>query len=113
VLLFRERQYMAPVKLPTTRLNCDELGPTTKPHLLRDAAGHLLLLGDRHRDALATLRTAATKDFTTTTGLLAGTEAVGALAALVMRLVRTLHGNISGAFARRDRYAINEGVSSR
>jgi hypothetical protein len=37
---------------------------------------------------------------------------VGALAALVMRLVRTLHGNLSG-FARRDRYAIAFGVSSR
>ena len=69
-----------------------------------------LLLGDRHRDALAALRATATEDFTTTTGLLASTEAVRALAALVMRLIRTLHGS-SPAFAERDRYALGPGVS--
>ncbi len=102
---------MTAVQLLTLRLDGHELGTTTEPHLLRNAAAHArLLLGDRHRDALTALRATATKDFTTTTGLLASTEAVRALAALVMRLIRTLHGS-SPAFAERDRYALGPGVS--
>jgi hypothetical protein len=74
-------------------LDGDELGTSSEPHLLGDAARHAcLLLGDRHRDTLASLRTTATKDFTTTTGLLTGAEAVRALAALIVGLIRTLHG---------------------
>jgi hypothetical protein len=53
-----------------------------------------LLLRGGHRDALAALRTATTQHFTSTAGLLASTEAMGALAALVVGLIGTLaHGN--------------------
>src|SRR3569623_344813 len=100
---------MAPMELATTRLDREEFSSTTKPHLLRDAARHLLL-GDRHADALATLRSAATEYLAASTGLLTGSEAVRALSAFIMRLVRTLHG-LSPAFAERDRYAIGTGVS--
>jgi hypothetical protein len=51
-----------------------------------------LLLRDRDRDPLAPLGASATEDFTAAAGLLARTEPVGALAALIVRLVGTLHG---------------------
>ena len=94
----RERQHVAPMQLLAVRLDGDVLGASTEPHLLRDAARHRLLLGDRHRDALAALRATATKDLTATTGLLARTESVGAFAALVVRLVRTLAHGMTPAF---------------
>ena len=85
----RKRQDVAPVELLAISLDFDVVRTSTEPHLLRDAA-HALLLGDRHRDAFATLGATATKHLATTTGLLAGTEAVRPFAALVMRLIRTL-----------------------
>src|SRR5262249_58612959 len=63
----------------------------SEPHLLGDAAGHLLLR-DRHRDALAALCTAAAQHFATGARLLARTETMRALATLVVGLVRALHG---------------------
>lgn len=54
--------------------------------------GNASLLRGRHRDALAALRAAATENFTTATGLLASAEAMRALAALVVWLIRALHG---------------------
>src|SRR5688572_8411738 len=50
------------------------------------------LLRSRHRDALAPFGPASAEDLATATGLLAGAEAMGALAALVVRLVGALHG---------------------
>src|SRR3954470_22138238 len=50
------------------------------------------LLRGRHRDALTTLGATATQDFASTTGLLARAKPVGALAALVVRLIGALHG---------------------
>src|SRR5688572_31726535 len=70
-----------------------------------------LLLRDRHRNAFAALCATATQHLATTTGLLAGTKTVRPFAALVMRLIRTLHG-FSPAFAERDRYSLASGVSS-
>lgn len=103
-------QDVTPVQLLAFALDREELGSSPEPHLLGDAAGHRLLLGDGHRDALATLGAAATKHLATTTGLLASTEAVRAFAALVMRLIRALHG-MTPAFADRDRYSTMSRVS--
>src|SRR5690349_20232301 len=105
---------MAPVQFLPVRLNGDELSTFAEPHLFRNAAHRNSLLGDRHRDALATLRATATKDFTTTTGLLARTETVSAFAALVVRLVRTLaHGITPASFSGADRYSrIDGGVKA-
>ncbi len=94
-------------------LDRDEFGTFTEAHLFRDAPTHCLLLGGRHRDALAPLGAAAAENLTASTGLLAGTESVRALAALVMRLVGTLAHCNSPGFAERDRYAIGRGVSRR
>lgn len=92
------RKDMTTVRFSTVRLHGDVVGALSQPHLLGypqgSAAGHVLLLGGRHREALAALGAAATQNLTATTGLLAGAEAVGPLAALVMRLVRTLHGSL-------------------
>ena len=79
------------MELLSVRLDGEILGASTDPHLFRNA-GHVLLLRDCHRDALAALRATATKNFTTTTGLLARTESVSAFTALVVRLIRALHG---------------------
>jgi hypothetical protein len=106
-----KRQNMTSVELLPGLLNRYELGTFTKAHLFRDAPTHCLLLGGCHRDAFPPLGAAA-ENLTASTGLLAGTETVRALAALVMRLVRTLHGYSPG-FAERDRYAIERGVSRR
>ena len=103
---------MTSVVLVSRLLDRDELGTFTEAHLFRDAPTHCLLLGGRHRDALAPLGAAAAENLTASTGLLASTESVRALAALVMRLIRTLHGDTPG-FAERDRYAIGRGVSRR
>ena len=93
---------MTPVQFLSVRLDGDILGASTDPHLFRNA-GHELLLGDRHRDALAALRATATKDFTTTTGLLARTESVSAFTALVVRLVGALAHDITPAVGGADR----------
>jgi hypothetical protein len=105
-----KRENVATVQLLAISLNFDVLGTPTEPHLLRDAASHLFL-GDGHRDALATLCAAAPEHLATSAGLFAGTEAVRPFAALVMRLIRALHGNTPG-FAERDRYSTASGVSS-
>jgi hypothetical protein len=68
------------------------------------------LLGGGHGDALASLGTTTTKDFTTTAGLLASTESVGTLAALVVGLISALHGWLSG-YCGGDRYS-SGGVKS-
>lgn len=90
-------------------LDGNELGASTEPHLLRDAA-HRLLLRDRHREPLAALRATATKHLATATGLLARTEPVSAFTALVVRLVGALaHGYFPSAVEVRPIY-IGSGV---
>src|SRR5882757_5012867 len=69
-----------------------------------DAASRPLLLRDRDRDPLAPLGTAAAEDFTTAAGLLAGSEPLGALAALIMWLIGTLHG-VTPPCGEGDRYS--------
>ena len=81
------------------------------------------LLRGGHRNTLAPLRTTTTQHFTTTAGLLASTEAMRALAALVMGLIGTLHGNspnpgadriqATGLVAEGDRYSSKVAKSRR
>src|SRR6185295_8170650 len=72
----------------------------------RDARSTTSLLGSRHRDSLAALRAAAAQHLTASAGLLARSKAVGALPALVVWLVCTLHDwSPGGAAAERDRYS--------
>lgn len=98
----REREDMSTMQLGAAGLHREELGALSQPHLLRDArrpaarhGGATLLLGDRDRDALASLGAPSTKDFTSSAGFLACAKPVGPLAALVVRLVGTLHGLLS------------------
>jgi len=108
----RRRRRMALVN------RCDSLGDDADGDLVDgdDAAtrslaarilGLLLRSGDRDalaalggsgdRDALAALGATATKHLAATTGLLTGAEAVGALAAFIVRLICTLgHDEVSG-----------------
>ena len=58
-----------------------------------------LLFGDRHRDPLTSFRATATKHFAPTTRLLTSAEPVGAFAALVVRLIRTLAHGMTPAIA--------------
>src|SRR5262245_30484044 len=58
------------------------------------------LLGSRHRETLAALRSAAPQDLTAPARLLACAEAMGALPALVVRLVGTLHDGSPGGAVR-------------
>jgi hypothetical protein len=51
-----------------------------------------LFLGDGDRYTLAALGPATAENFATPAGFLASAKPVGALAALVMRLIGTLHG---------------------
>jgi hypothetical protein len=97
----RNRQNMAAVELLPLGLDHHELWPSPESHLLRDA-WHLLL-GSGHRDALATLCTAAAKHFAASTGLLTGAEAVRALTALIVWLVGTLRHSLLRS--ERDRYS--------
>src|SRR5881394_4047910 len=62
------------------------------PAIARTRHVAMSLLRGGHGDTLATLRSSATQDLAATTGLLARAKPVGALAALVMRLVGALHG---------------------
>lgn len=82
-----------------------------------------LLLRSGHRDALAALGAATTKNFTSAARLLASAKAMGALAALVVGLVGALHGNspdpgadriqATGLVAEGDRYSSNVAKSRR
>ena len=100
-----ERQDVASVKLGPSRWTATKSARRRSRISLVMRARQASLLGDRHRDPLAAFGATAAQDFATTTGLLAGAEAMGALTALVMRLIRTLaHGMYSG-FAERDRYS--------
>src|SRR5882724_6190803 len=105
-LLSHHRQHVATVQLATAGLDREVVDTLPQPHLLADAqqgqrgqrtatrhGASKLLLRDRDRDALASLRTATAEDFATTAGFLAGAKPVGALATLVMWLVGTLHGS--------------------
>ena len=56
-----------------------------------------LLLGDGHRQTLAALGASTTKDGASTAGLHPGAKPMGALPALVVRLIGSLHGEVSRA----------------
>ncbi len=71
-----------------------------------------LLLRDRDRDPFASLGATAAEDFTAAAGFLPGAEPVGALAALVVWLVRTLHGSTPPG-GEGDRYSRARMKSSR
>lgn len=94
----RDGEEVTTMVLATLGLDGDIVGALSQPHLFRDperSSHHDLLLRGRHRDPLAALGTTTTKHFATTAGLLARTETMGALAALVMGLKSTLrHGNL-------------------
>jgi hypothetical protein len=88
------------MNLGSRSLHRKEILPPTQPHRSLDAMRRRhdrLLLRDRDGEALAALGSATAKDLTTGAGLLTGAEPMGPQAALVMRLIRSLHGTSSGS----------------
>src|SRR5882724_10869446 len=85
------------------------MGPLAPREIRRACAaaspcGCRSLLRDRHRDALAAFSSAAAQHLAPAPRLLARAESVRAFSALVVWLIRTLHG-MSPAMAERDRYS--------
>src|SRR5438445_4996020 len=80
--------------------------------LVMRCATAALLLRDRDRDPLAALGAPATEHLAPPARLLTGAKSMGALAALVVRLVGTLHGTVLGCLRNADRYSTTTCLST-